>query len=43
MTWAGTVYDPPVEYGYDACPVTLGQDGSHIDGLVCGRQVGLGL
>jgi hypothetical protein len=43
MTFAGTVYDPPIDYSASACPIVLGQNGNQLAGTICGRQAGLTL
>jgi hypothetical protein len=43
VTFAGTVYDPPIAYDATACPVTLGQNGNQLGGTMCGRMAGLTL
>jgi hypothetical protein len=43
MTLAGTVHDPPIEYGAPDCVLELGQDGNDLSGLFCGRPVGVDL
>jgi hypothetical protein len=43
MTFAGTVYDPPLEFNEQACVVDAGQNGNHLAGKMCGRTVGLDL
>jgi hypothetical protein len=43
LTVTGTVYDPPSDYHGDACPTSLTQDGGHVSGTLCGREVGLSL
>lgn len=37
MTFAGTVYAPPVPYEA-TCPLDLGQNGNVLSGLICGRE-----
>lgn len=39
VTLSGEVYDPAIPYTAEACPLELGQNGSRIDGLLCGRKV----
>ena len=36
MSFAGTVYDPPLDYAA-VCPVVLGQNGNTLTGKLCGR------
>jgi hypothetical protein len=43
ITLVGTVYDPPSPYRAENCPLALGQDGSRVSGLLCGRTVGTNL
>jgi hypothetical protein len=43
MTFAGTVYDPPLPYDEQGCAVQLGQSGSNVSGTICGRIAGLDL
>jgi hypothetical protein len=43
MTFAGTVYDPPLDFNEQACVVQAGQNGNRISGTMCGRKVGLDL
>jgi len=43
MSFAGTVYDPPLEYNAQQCVVEVGQNGNHLAGQMCGRKVGLNL
>jgi hypothetical protein len=43
MTFGGTVYDPPIDYAADACPLALGQNGNQLSGTMCARAVGLTL
>jgi hypothetical protein len=42
MTFSGTVYDPPIDYAADACPVAVAQSGNAVSGLLCGRPAGFG-
>jgi hypothetical protein len=37
MTFAGTVYDPPLDYAAQ-CAVELGQNGNTLTGKICGRD-----
>jgi hypothetical protein len=41
VTFSGNVYDPPIEYNEDACPVVLGQNGNHVSGTICEREAGV--
>jgi hypothetical protein len=43
LTLTGTVYDPPIEYSAKACAAQLSQSGNQLSGLLCGRDVGVGL
>ena len=43
LTFAGTVYDPPLDFNEQACVVQAGQNGNHFSGTMCGRTVGLDL
>jgi hypothetical protein len=43
IDFSGTVYNPPLDYDQKACPLTLAQNGNNLSGLMCGRQVGVGL
>jgi hypothetical protein len=43
MTFSGTVYSQPIDYGASGCVVVLGQDGNALSGTVCGRAAGLTL
>jgi hypothetical protein len=43
LTVAGYVHDPPIDYAETGCVVTLGQNGSNVSGMFCGREVGLEL
>ncbi len=43
MTFSGTVYDPPMSYAENACPIVLAQNGSQLSGKMCTRAVGLTL
>jgi hypothetical protein len=43
MTFTGTVYDPPMDYAANACPLALAQNGSQLSGTMCSRAVGLTL
>ena len=40
VTLDGTVYDPPEPYEATSCPLDVLQDGGHVGGTMCGRQVG---
>lgn len=41
VTFAGNVYDPPIEYSADACPVVMGQSGNNVSGTICEREAGV--
>jgi hypothetical protein len=43
MTLSGTVSDPAIPYDATACAMALGQNGSQLSGVFCGRDVGLTL
>ena len=43
ITLSGTVYDPPIEYREEDCPVQLGQSGNQLSGTICGRDAGTDL
>jgi hypothetical protein len=43
MSFAGTVYTPPIPYDAGPCAMQLGQNGNQLSGTMCGRQVGLTL
>ena len=43
MTFKGTVYDPPMDYGADACVLVLSQNGSQLSGTMCARTAGVAL
>lgn len=43
IDFSGTVYDPPLAYDEKACPITVGQNGNNLSGVMCGRPVGVGL
>lgn len=40
LTLAGTVYDPPLDYGASACALAVNQTGSAVAGFWCGRAAG---
>jgi hypothetical protein len=40
MTLSGTVYNPPIDYETDKCPMALGQNGNNLSGTLCGRDTG---
>ena len=40
MTFAGTVYDPPVDYNETGCAIHVAQQGNDVAGTLCGRQAG---
>ncbi|HKY34379.1 MAG TPA: hypothetical protein VJN18_00455 [Polyangiaceae bacterium] len=39
----GEIFDPPVAYAETECALRLAQDGQHLSGSWCGRQVGFDL
>ena len=43
LTVTGTVYDPPLPFEENACPLTLAQNGNKLTGSLCGREVTLDL
>jgi len=43
VSFLGAVYDPPIEYQAQACPVILGQSGNQLAGTICDRPAGLDL
>jgi hypothetical protein len=43
VTFLGTVYDPPIRYTEEDCPIALGQSGSELTGFICGRVAGIEL
>lgn len=43
MTFAGSVYDPPITYEAPACALDLVQNGSRLSGTICGRDAGYDL
>jgi hypothetical protein len=43
LTLFGNVYDPPLEYREEACPVRIGQNGNQVSGTICGREAGVDL
>ncbi|HKQ69093.1 MAG TPA: hypothetical protein VJT73_07130 [Polyangiaceae bacterium] len=43
LTLAGTVSDPPIAYEAAACVLAAGQNGNHLSGVLCEREVGLDL
>jgi hypothetical protein len=43
MSFSGTVYDPPLPYAEESCPIQLGQSGSNLSGTICGREAGADL
>jgi hypothetical protein len=40
---SGTVYDPPMDYAESACALRLVQNGNHLSGNWCGREIGFDL
>ena len=43
VTFIGTVYDPPINYFEEDCPVVLGQSGSKLSGTICDRAASVDL
>jgi hypothetical protein len=43
ISFAGTVYDPPIDYESDNCQLVLGQNGNDLSGTLCGRDCGTSL
>ncbi len=43
VSFLGTVYDPPITYVAEDCPIVLGQSGSDLTGTICGREAGVDL
>lgn len=39
----GTVFDPPAQYAESDCALRLAQDGNHMSGTWCGREIGFDL
>jgi hypothetical protein len=40
MSFAGTVYDPPVAYEAPGCALDVVQNGARLTGTICGREAG---
>jgi hypothetical protein len=40
LSFAGTVYDPAIDYRQAACPVVAVQNGNNVSGTICGRETG---
>jgi hypothetical protein len=40
---SGTVYDPPFDYAEPACALRLAQNGNHLSGSWCQREIGFDL
>jgi hypothetical protein len=43
LTFSGNVYDPPLDYHEEACPVRIGQNGNQVSGTICDREAGVDL
>lgn len=43
FTMKGTVYDPPIEYVAESCPLLLSQTGNNLSGTICDRAAGVDL
>jgi hypothetical protein len=40
LSLSGTVYDPPLDYEFLGCELSVAQNGSRVAGSLCGRNAG---
>jgi hypothetical protein len=43
LSLEGTVFDPPIDYAMSECSLRLAQDGNHMSGTWCEREIGFDL